>query len=82
MSYRIEAVELFVRETRPGRMAFALGKMGGIADFSQGQTNPLGHVRLAVRDSAGGESFGCAGDRLVADGLAVSRAARARWTAS
>ena len=28
MSYRIEAIELYVRETPPGRMAFSLGKKG------------------------------------------------------
>ena len=62
MGYTIENVELFVRETLPGRMAFALGKQG--AEKAEPLSNPLGHVRLTLRDSKGGRTFGCAGDRL------------------
>lgn len=64
MTYRIEAIELYVRETKPGRMAFALGKQGGAGDVKEGLLNPLGHVRLVLKDSEGNETFGCAGDRL------------------
>jgi hypothetical protein len=64
MSYRIQAIELYVRETLPGRMAFSLGKKGGAGDVQQGLLNPLGHVRLVLKDSSGRETFGCSGDRL------------------
>jgi len=64
MSYRIEAIELYVRETRPGRMAFALGKKGGAGEAAQGVVSPLGHLRLILKDSEGNETFGCSADRL------------------
>lgn len=64
MSYRIESIELFVRETKPGRMAFSLGKKGGTGDVQKGLLNPLGHVRLILKDSEGNETFGCSADRL------------------
>ena len=64
MSYRIASIELYVRETKPGRMVFALGKQGGTGDVKKGLINPLGHVRLMLRDSAGRTTFGCSGDRL------------------
>lgn len=64
MSYRIERIELYVRETPPGRMVFSLGKAGGTGDSRQALLNPLGHVRLVLRDSAGNTTFGCSGDRL------------------
>jgi hypothetical protein len=64
MSYSIQSIELYVRDTKPGRVVFSLGRKGGTGDLSQATTNPLGHVRMVVRDSQGNESFGCAGDRL------------------
>ena len=64
MSFKIEAIELYVRETKPGRMMFTLGKKGGTADKKQALINPLAHVRMIVRDDEGGTTFGCAGDRL------------------
>lgn len=64
MTYRIENIELFVRDTPPGRMAFSLGKQGGTGAARQGLTNPLGHVRMVLRGPSGTETFGCAADRL------------------
>jgi hypothetical protein len=64
MRYRIKSIELYVRETPPGRMAFALGKQGGTGDIAKGLLNPLGHVRLVLADAKGRETFGCSGDRL------------------
>jgi len=64
MAFRIDRIELYVRETPPGRMAFALGKDGLSADAKRRLLNPLAHVRMIVRDGKGNEAFGCAGDRL------------------
>ena len=64
MSYRITRIELYVRETRPGRMTFSLGKHGGTGAATKPLRSPLGHVRMIVRDSAGKETFGCSGGRL------------------
>ena len=64
MSYRIERIELYVRETPPGRMLFKLGKANRAADPKQERMNPLGHVRLVLRDSSGATAFGCSADRL------------------
>ncbi|MFP6766404.1 MAG: enolase C-terminal domain-like protein [Planctomycetaceae bacterium] len=63
MTFRIRSIELYVRETPAGRMAFALGKKGSV-DVSQGRISPLGHVRMIVRDTTGNENFGCSADRL------------------
>ena len=63
MSFRIKRVELYVRETPAGRMAFALGKKGSV-DVLKGRISPLGHVRMIVSDTSGHETFGCAADRL------------------
>jgi hypothetical protein len=63
MAYRIRRIELYVRETPPGRMAFSLGKKGSV-DVQKGRVSPLGHVRMIVSDSDGNETFGCAADRL------------------
>ncbi len=64
MSYSIKTIELYVRETKPGRMLFSLGKQKEQSKLQQGLLNPLGHVRLILQDSNGNETFGCAGDRL------------------
>lgn len=64
MAYRIEKIELYVRETKPGRMTFALGKKGGTGDVKQGLLNPLAHVRLVLKNENGDTTFGCAADRL------------------
>lgn len=64
MSYTIESIELFVRETEPGRMLFTLGKHGEATQRSGGLTSPLAHVRLVLVDESGRKRFGCAADRL------------------
>ena len=60
MSYTIKHIELFVRETKPGRIAFKIGS----AAKAERRTNPLAHVRLILADDKGREAFGCSGDRL------------------
>lgn len=64
MSYRIESIELYVRETKPNRMAFSLGKTIGTEKAKLRTTSPLAHVRLVLRNSEGETTFGCAADRL------------------
>lgn len=64
MTYRIEQVRLFVRETPPGRMAFALGKQADASPADQHMTSPLAHVHLVLKDDTGATTFGCAADRL------------------
>lgn len=64
MRYEIRAIELYVRETPPGRMAFALGKTIGTNAAQRREISPLGHVRLILRDERGRETFGCSADRL------------------
>lgn len=66
MRYRIRSIELYVLETTPGRMAFALGKQGEVVagDAQEGLLNPLAHVRLILADDKGRETFGSLGDRL------------------
>lgn len=60
MSYTIKHIELYVRETAPGRIAFKIGS----AAKAERRTNPLAHVRLVLADDKGREAFGCSGDRL------------------
>lgn len=64
MSFTIKAIELYVRETKPGRMLFSLGKDAKASKAKNGLLNPLGHTRLILVDSAGHETFGCSADRL------------------
>ncbi len=60
MTYTIKHIELYVRETAPGRIAFKIGS----AAKAERRTNPLAHVRLILADDKGREAFGCSGDRL------------------
>jgi hypothetical protein len=64
MSYHIESIELYVRDTKPNRMAFSLGKTIGTKEADLRSTSPLAHVRLVLKNSAGDTTFGCAADRL------------------
>ena len=66
MAYRIESIDLFVRETPPDRMAFAIGKQ------QQGQPlkppakrRPRGifQCRLVLSDDKGRQTWGASGDR-------------------
>jgi hypothetical protein len=67
VEYRIESIDLFVRETPPGRMAVAIGKQpaaGETPEVPEPTTNPIAHVRLMLSDRRGRRAFGCSGDRL------------------
>lgn len=61
MAYRIQAIELYLRETPPNRVSMSIGRMGSAGTRS---TSPIAHVRMVISDSEGNESFGCAADRL------------------
>lgn len=63
MTYQIERIELYVRETPPGRMAFAIGKQAADAAPKK-LTSPLAHVRLTLRGPGGETTWGCSADRL------------------
>lgn len=63
MPYTIERIDFYVRETRPARFATALGKAGR-DEKPEPTTSPLCHVRIAMKNDAGEQSFGCAADRL------------------
>lgn len=60
--YRIDAVELFVRMTPPGRLAVAIGKNTGAKP--KPERNPIAHVRMIVSDSRNRQTYGCSGDRM------------------
>lgn len=64
MSFSIKAIELYVRETKPGRMHFSLGKDAKTKRGQIGLLNPIGHMRLILKDTKGNETFGCSADRL------------------
>ena len=64
MAYRITAIELLVRETKPARAVFSLGKKGGGGDARKKLISPLAHVRMVVKATGGKETFGCSADRL------------------
>ena len=57
MTYRIKALELYVRETPPGRMAFAIGKQAAKGPPRR-LTSPLGHLRLVLENDRGDTAFG------------------------
>ncbi|MFG0333657.1 MAG: hypothetical protein ACF8TS_09875 [Maioricimonas sp. JB049] len=64
MAYHIESIDLFVRETPPNRMTFAIGKQKG-ADAPPPKRRPRGIllVRLQLADDRGRRTWGVAGDR-------------------
>lgn len=64
MNYHVQSIELYVRETKPARAVFALGKDGDAGKSKPRLVSPLAHVRMIVKDEQGNETFGCAGDRL------------------
>ncbi len=71
MPYRIESIEVFVRETPPGRMDFVLGKQkptGGPSPAvkpSTGKRRPRGILvcRMIISDAQGRIAWGASGDR-------------------
>ena len=64
MSFAIESINFFVRESKPARFASALGKAGQGGKKPERVTSPLCHVRMTIKDSDGNSSFGCSADRL------------------
>ncbi len=60
--YTIERIDLYTRLTPPPRMEFAIGKQDGKP--KKPLSNPIGHVRMMIRDSRGNRTFGCSGERL------------------
>ena len=62
MRYRIERIDLFVRETPPARMVLALGKEATSGAPPGRIRNAVGYVRLSLRDSRGRTAFGCAAE--------------------
>ena len=64
MAYRIKKIRLFVRETKPARLALSLGKKAQGAAPPAPQTSPLCHLHLELEDASGKTTFGCSADRL------------------
>ena len=64
MTYRIQSVRFYVRETGPARFPSALGKKGQAGRKAVRVTSPLCHARLTIVDDDGREAFGCSADRL------------------
>ena len=66
MAYRIESIELFVRDMPPGRMAFVLGKDKTGADNKPSQKRRVRGIylcRMVVSDDKGRSAWGASGDR-------------------
>lgn len=64
MGYRIQKIDLLVRETPPTRIGLALGKQALSGKPVARKPNALGYVRLTLADSAGKTSWGCSSDQL------------------
>jgi len=69
MPYRIESIEVYVRETPPGRMSFVIGKQKKPANAkvkpSAGKRRPRGILmcRMEISDEQGRQAWGASGDR-------------------
>lgn len=66
MAYHIESIDLFVRETPPGRMAFVIGKQKpGEPPKPPAKRRPRGIFvcRLILADEKGNRAWGASGDR-------------------
>jgi hypothetical protein len=66
MPYRIESIEVFVRDTPPGRMAFVIGKQKpGEPLKPPAKRRPRGIFvcRMMISDDRGRSSWGASGDR-------------------
>ena len=66
MAYRIESIEVFVRETPPGRMAFVIGKQQkGEPPKPPSKRRPRGilECRMIITDDRGRRAWGASGDR-------------------
>ncbi|MCR9291818.1 MAG: mandelate racemase/muconate lactonizing enzyme family protein [bacterium] len=64
MSYKIESLSFFVRETLPARFPSALGKAAISGEQPKRETSPICHLRLVLSDSSGETTWGCSADRL------------------
>ena len=64
MAYRIKDIRLFVRETKPARLALSLGKKAQGAAPPAPMTSPLCHCHVDLEDASGNTTFGCSADRL------------------
>ena len=64
MTYHIDSIEFFVRETKPARFPSALGKAARSDQAPHHVTSPLCHAKMIIRDDRGNRSFGCSADRL------------------
>ncbi len=69
MAYRIESIEVFVRETPRGRMSFVIGKqkkpVQSNSKPSTGKRRPRGILmcRMEISDDQGRKAWGASGDR-------------------
>jgi hypothetical protein len=63
MAYRIESIEVFVRETPPGRMAFLIGKQRGNQPPPKRRPRGILICRMTVSDDRGRVVRGVSGDR-------------------
>lgn len=64
MTYRIDSIQFYVRETKPARFPSALGKAARSDQPPEYATSPLCHARMILADDRGNKSFGCSADRL------------------
>ncbi|MGE3809782.1 MAG: hypothetical protein AB7K24_34390 [Gemmataceae bacterium] len=64
MKYRIEKIDLLVRETPPTRIALALGKQALSGKLPPRAPNALGYVRLILRNEQGKTAWGTSADQL------------------
>lgn len=62
MSYRIESIDLFMRETPPARLTFVRGRQETLGKIPPRKPHPIGHVRLRLSDDSGRSAVGCSGD--------------------
>ncbi|MFT4688567.1 MAG: hypothetical protein ACKVHO_03885 [Verrucomicrobiia bacterium] len=63
MTYRIESIEVFVRETPPGRMAFLIGKQQGNQPPPKRRPRGILLCRMTMSDDRGRVVRGMSGDR-------------------
>ncbi len=63
MAYHIESIEVFVRETPPGRMAFLIGKQEGNKPPPKRRPRGILICRMNITDDRGRKSWGASGDR-------------------
>jgi hypothetical protein len=62
--YRLEDIQVLVRETAPARSVFLRGRQDPSKSPPEKKPHPIGFVRLPIADDEGRSTFGCAGDYL------------------